>query len=238
MSRRYNYSYDERVPERFHWTDIPTGLFFAIALLAIGLALAINLRPLYYLDIEKFNLVEESGLNAVVIKENYNALIDYCSPFYKGDLVFPSLRASESGLSHFAECKEIFNIIYLAGAICLALTVIIFFIKKRNDEYKYLRTSAIITLVMPVIVGAFAAINFDALFLLFHTLVFDNDDWLFDPATDPIIEVLPEEFFLQCAVIIVATMILGAVIALVVYFVRKKKHKVERLLPRKKNYMY
>lgn len=238
MSKRYNYSYDERVPERFHWFDIPTGLFFAIALLAIGLALAINLRPLYYLDISRFGLEAESGLNAVVIKENYNALIDYCSPFYRGDLVFPSLRASESGLSHFAECKDIFNMIYLAGAICLVLTVVIFIIKRRNDEFKYLRTSAIITLVLPVLVGAFAAINFDALFLLFHKLVFNNDDWLFDPETDPIIDLLPEEFFLQCAIIIVATMIIGALIALIIYFVRKKQHKVERLLPLKKNYMY
>lgn len=238
MSKRSSYSYDERVPERFHWTDIPTGLFFAVALMAIGLALAINLRPLYYLDIERFNLVEESGLNAVVIKENYNALIDYCSPFFTGDLVFPSLRASASGISHFAECKDIFNAIYLAGAICLVLTVIIFIIKRHNDEYKYLRTSAVITLVLPLIVGAAAAINFDALFLLFHKLVFNNDDWLFDPATDPIINLLPEEFFLQCAIIIVATMIIGAVIVLITFFVRKKKRKVEHLLPRKKNYMY
>lgn len=238
VSKRYNYSYDERVPERFHWTDIPTGLFFAIALLAIGLALAINLRPLYYLDISRFGLVEESGLNAVVIKENYNALIDYCSPFYTGDLVFPSLRASESGLSHFAECKDIFNMIFIAGTICLVLTVIIFIIKRHNGEYKYLRTSAIITLVLPVIVGAAAAINFDALFLLFHKLVFNNNDWIFDPATDPIIDLLPEEYFLQCALIIVGTMILGALIALLVFFIRKKKRKVERLLPQKKNYMY
>lgn len=238
MSRSYKYSYDERVPERFHWTDIPTGLFFAVALLAIGLALAINMRPLYYLDITRFNLVGESGLNAVVIKENYNALIDYCSPFFTGDLVFPSLRASESGLSHFAECKDIFNAIYIAGAICLVLTIVIFIIKRHNDEYKFLRTSAIVTLVLPVLVGAAAAINFDALFLLFHKLVFSNDDWLFDPATDPIIELLPEEFFLQCAIIIVATMILGAVIALIAFFIVKKRHKVERLLPVKKNYMY
>ena len=207
-------------------------------LLAAGLALAINLRPLYYLNIEWFDLVEESGLNAVVIKENYNALIDYCSPFYRGDLVFPSLRASESGLSHFAECKQIFNIIYLAGAISLVVVIISFILKKRSNQYKYLRTCAITTLILPVLVGGAALINFEAIFYLFHRLVFSNDDWLFDPVTDPIINLLPESYFLECALIIIGVMVIGAVIVLITYFVRKKNRKVERLLPGKKNYFY
>ena len=235
MSRRTP-SYE--APERFKWTDIPTGICFAIMLLAAGLALAINLRPLYYLNIEWFDLVEESGLNAVVIKENYNALIDYCSPFYRGDLVFPSLRASESGLSHFAECKQIFNIIYLAGAISLVVVIISFILKKRSNQYKYLRTCAITTLILPVLVGGAALINFEAIFYLFHRLVFSNDDWLFDPVTDPIINLLPESYFLECALIIIGVMVIGAVIVLITYFVRKKNRKVERLLPGKKNYFY
>ena len=94
MSRRDSL-YVSQAPERFHWTDIPTGICFMIALLAAGLALAINFRPLYYLDISWLNLVEKSGFNAVVIKENYDILIDYCCPFHTGDLLF-TIRASES----------------------------------------------------------------------------------------------------------------------------------------------
>lgn len=225
-------------PERFRWTDIPTGICFAIALLALGLGIAINLRPLYYLNIKWLNLSESSGLNAVVIKENYNALIDYCSPFYKGDLVFPSLRASASGISHFAECKTIFNVIYIAGLICLLFTVASFIIKHKNGEYKYLRTAAIITFVLPVIVGIASLISFDALFLLFHKLVFSNNDWMFDPVTDPIINLLPETYFLECAMIIAFVMFVGAAVALIVFFVRKKNRKTEKLLPGKKNYYY
>lgn len=190
------------------------------------------------MDITQFGLVESSGLSSVVIKENYNALIDYCSPFFTGDLVFPSLKASQSGLSHFAECKQIFNVIYIAGAISLVLVILSFIIKRRNGQYKYLLTCSIVTVVLPALAGVFALINFDAMFLIFHKLVFSNDDWLFDPETDPIIDVLPEEFFLQCAIIIIGTMIIGAIIALITFFIRKKKQKVEHLLPLKKNYYY
>ena len=235
MSRR-NIPYES--PERFRWTDILMGLFFTVALLAAGLALAINLRPLYYLNISWLNLTESSGLNAVVIKENYNALIDYCSPFYTGELAFPSLRASESGLSHFAEVKDIFNIIYIAGAASLVLCIICFAIKRKCGEYKYLLVSGIIAAVLPVIVGIFSAISFDTLFILFHKIVFNNDDWLFDPKTDTIIELLPETYFLECALLIAAVMIIGAIVAILIYVSRRKNRRTESLLPVKKNYYY
>lgn len=236
MSRR-DHSYISQPPERFHWTDIPTGICFMVALLAIGLAIAVNFRPLYYLDISRLNIVEKSGFNAVLIKENYNILIDYCCPFFRGPLEF-TIRASESGLSHFAECKQIFNVIYLAGAASLVFVIVSFIIKAKLGELKYLRNCAIITVVLPAIVGIFALIDFDTLFLIFHKITFSNDDWLFDPATDPIINMLPQEFFMQCALIIVGTMLIGVITVLIIYFVAKKNRRVERLLPQKQNYYY
>ena len=225
-------------PERFRWTDIPTGICFLIALIAIGLAIAVNFRPLYYLNISWLKLSESSGLNAVVIKENYNALIDYCSPFYRGDLAFPSIRASQSGLSHFAEVKNIFNAIYIAGAVSLAVCVISFIIKRKNNEYKYLLVSGIVAIVIPVLFVIVSLINFNKVFILFHMLVFNNDDWIFDPATDPIINLLPETYFMECAMIIAGTVIIGAAVVIIRYFIRKKNKKAARLLPVKKNYYY
>ncbi len=225
-------------PERFRWTDIPTGICFFIALVAIGLALAINFRPLYYLNISWLKLPESSGLNAVVIKENYNALIDYCSPFYRGDLVFPSIRASASGLSHFAEVKHIFNVIYIAGAVSLVFCIVSFIIKHKNKEYKYLLVSGIIALVIPVLLVIFSLINFNKLFLLFHMLVFSDDNWIFDPATDPIIDLLPETYFMECALIIAGTVIIGAAVVIIRYFISKKNRKTKQLMPLKKNYYY
>ena len=144
--------------DTFRWTDIPTGICFLIALVAIGLAIAVNFRPLYYLNISWLDIPESSGLNAVIIKENYNALIDYCSPFFKGDLVFPSLRASESGLSHFAEVKQIFTAIYIAGLVSLIFCIISFTIKRKNREYKYLLVAGIIAIVIPVLLVIFSLI--------------------------------------------------------------------------------
>lgn len=42
------------------------------------------------------------------------------------------------------------------------------------------------------------AVDFDGFFVIFHKILFRNNDWLFDPSLDPIIDVLPDEFFAQC----------------------------------------
>jgi uncharacterized membrane protein len=39
--------------------------------------------------------------------------------------------------------------------------------------------------------------------------MFRNDDWIFSQYEDPIILFLPESFFMQCALVIVATVLIG-----------------------------
>ena len=43
------------------------------------------------------------------------------------------------------------------------------------------------------------AVGFDRLFILFHNLLFSNDLWLMNPATDIMVRIFPSEFFRQIA---------------------------------------
>ena len=46
-------------------------------------------------------------------------------------------------------------------------------------------------------------------FSFFHSVFFPGkENWLFDPATDPVILLLPEEFFRNCAIAIAASLLL------------------------------
>jgi integral membrane protein (TIGR01906 family) len=218
--------------------DLGIGILFTLFLISLGLIIAINLRFLYYADIKWFNLEESSGFSYQTIKDNYNALIDYCSPFYQGDLVFPSLAASASGISHFAEVKVIFNTFYLlfAGTTVALIAILIYKLKK--GQYRFYFVSSITSIVLPLFVLGACAIDFDTTFILFHKIAFRNDDWLFDPSTDPIITLLPENFFLQCALVIVAIVLLGSLILYLIYRHFKKKNQTINLLPRKVNYYY
>ena len=61
---------------------------------------------------------------------------------------------------------------------------------------------------MLLVIGAAAATNFDRAFTVFHSLFFPGEDnWIFDPAQDPIITLMPEEFFRNCAELILAVLI-------------------------------
>lgn len=61
-----------------------------------------------------------------------------------------------------------------------------------------------------------AALDFDGAFTVFHSIFFPGkDNWLFDPVTDPVILILPEAFFRNCAIAIV-TVLLTVCIMLVV----------------------
>lgn len=218
--------------------NIMIGISFLIFLISLGLIVAINFRPLYYANIKWLDLEASSGLTSSIIRQNYNALIDYNSPFFFGELSFPSLPASASGLSHFVEVKQIFMFFYIAGLISLALSVVFIIYKKRKDDYQYLLTSSITTVVVPLILLIFSILNFKTVFLLFHKIVFRNDDWLFDPNTDPIINLLPEAYFMQCAFVIIGFVLIGSIIQFVLYLYNKKSHKATPLVQQKFNYYY
>ncbi|MDE6591127.1 MAG: DUF1461 domain-containing protein, partial [Oscillospiraceae bacterium] len=61
-----------------------------------------------------------------------------------------------------------------------------------------------------LLIGGLAALDFDRAFVIFHALFFPGKtNWLFDPRTDQIINILPQEFFRNCAILILALLVLG-----------------------------
>ena len=76
-----------------------------------------------------------------------------------------------------------------------------------------------------LLVGALAALDFNRAFVVFHVLFFPGkDNWLFDPAEDPIINILPQEFFRNCALLILALLVLGCA-ALILLDLRRGRGK-------------
>jgi len=183
------------------------GILFLLFFISVGLCAAIYIRPLYYIHMKE--LSHETGAPVEMIKENYDALIDWCSPFVTEELSFPSLPASESGISHFVEVKVIFNLFFAMLFVCPLFLAGLIYLQHKRGSTSYLIASPIVACVLPLVVAAACSINFSKAFVIFHNIMFRNDDWLFSPYEDPIILFLPESFFLQCALVIVATVLLG-----------------------------
>ncbi len=209
--------------KRFKITDILIGILFTLLFISIAVVFTINFRPLYYMDVHLLKIDEISGFDKSDILANYNALIDYSSPFFRGDLKFPTLEASQSGLQHFVEVKNIFTSFYILGAITLIIGIIIILYKRKRKDISYLFVSAITSIVIPILVAIYMAIDFNRAFVVFHKIFFNNDDWLFDPTTDPVILILPEEFFMHCAILIIILVLLFCSAFLLLYY-KKKSH--------------
>ncbi len=66
--------------------NILISLCLALFIISASVTITLNFRPLYYHDISSLKIEETSGFSKKVIRENYDALIDYNQFFYSGKL--------------------------------------------------------------------------------------------------------------------------------------------------------
>ena len=175
-------------------------LSIAVLIFCVSVIVILNFRALYYFDIRYLKISAWTGLEEEIIKRNYDILIDY-NLIWKGPaaLQFPDFPMSEGGQIHFMEVRRIFYAIQYIGLADLPLFAVGLFRAVRRKDHRGFRLAAILTVVVPLVLGTLAAINWEAFFITFHRIFFHNDYWLFDPATDPVINILPDTFFLHCA---------------------------------------
>lgn len=203
--------------KKFKMSDIMIGFVFTLLFLSFGVVFTINFRPLYYMDVKLLNIPENSGYHKDEVIANYDALIDYSSPFFKGELSFPTLESSPSGIRHFKEVKDIFMLFYGLTIVSLISAIFIIIYKSKKRDVTYMAVSSFTAIILPTLVGLLLAIDFDKAFVIFHKIFFNNDYWIFDPETDPIINILPSTFFLHCALMIIVFILLGSLILFLMY---------------------
>ena len=194
-----------------------------IFIISFAVVFTVFFKPLYYFDINYLNIDQISGLDAETIKENYRILINYQSIFYQGTLNLPDFVMSDSGRIHFEEVKRIFEAIQVMMVISGLISIPMTIKKIKEKEYRFLRLTGLITIIVPTVLGFLAALDFERAFVLFHQIVFRNDYWIFDYRTDPVITILPETFFMHCFMLIVVIVCLLAIICLGYYRYQQKK---------------
>lgn len=127
---------------------------------------------------------------------------------------------TEREKTHMADCKVLFDggfaIRKGAAVVFAALTLLLVFKKRRF--LKYAALFSVIIAAGAGILAVAASIDFNACFIVFHKLFFNNDLWILDPAEDLIINILVEPFFadmalkiaLYCAAVLAVIVITGA----------------------------
>ena len=122
-----------------------------------------------------------------------------------------------NGKIHFEEVRDIFQNVKILTIITGIISIIGAIIQIRKKEFKFLRNSSILIIVMPVLLAIPIAINFNACFIMFHKIMFSNDYWIFNPEIDPVINMLPETFFMHMGVAILAIMLICSIVLQLIY---------------------
>lgn len=170
-------------------------------LLTLAITITINFRPLYRFSIQRFDLLTISGLDQGTLLKNFDQLMDFLNKPWITSMNLPDFPMSAAGYGHFVDVKYLFLLNYAVLLVTVIPAVAYLLYLKRNGRLWQLVRPFQWGMGVPVILGFLMAIGFDTFFVKFHELFFSNDDWLFDPATDPIINVLPEGFFMYCFIL-------------------------------------
>ncbi len=190
-------------------------LCLALVLFTGSVAVPILCRPFYYLHIDLLCLEESTGLTREEIITAYDEMMDYClggDTFSTGVLPW-----SESGKSHFEDVRTLFLLDLQVLATAIVATVLLMVLSRRRGlrPARPLRrgpgfwAGAGLGAVF-LVIGGLAATDFYRAFVIFHTLFFPGkSNWLFDEKTDAIITILPRAYFMDCAILILAVLVLG-----------------------------
>ncbi|NMS90390.1 TIGR01906 family membrane protein [Clostridioides difficile] len=177
----------------------------------------VGFKQLYYFDIDYLNISELSGLSKDDIKLNYDYLIDYNLNNNVAEFKLPTLKSSPQGKIHFEEVRNIFQNINKLAKVLMIVSLLGIILNAKNKNIKILKTTSITLIIMPLLLAVPVLLNFEKSFVIFHKLLFRNDYWIFSPDLDPVINMLPEEFFFHAGVMILMLILLVSVLLFVMY---------------------
>ena len=176
----------------------------------------------YLKQYEILNLKQATGFSSQEYKRFSQALWEYYrNQISSPQVLIPSPNGpqplyQEHEIAHLADVRHLFRVGWIGRNLALLLlaagTGLIWTVRKSR---------AGLTVIAAVAGGSGAGIacflilllavrlDFNRAFTFFHIISFDNMLWQLDPATDNLIKLFPEQFFLN-ATVAIATRVLGA----------------------------
>lgn len=186
-----------------------------VLIITFSIGLPIYVRPFYYAHVDALDMPEKWGLEREMIIEAYDEVLDFLTldncEFGSGVLPF-----SEEGKGHFEDCKVLFDLNRNAFIISLATVLVLLFLHivrairlSRPLGMPLSFFAGLVTLLLFASLAVVVAQDFSTAFTVFHKIFFPGKkNWLFNPYTDPIILFMPQQFFMDCAILICSSILI------------------------------
>ena len=223
-----------------HVLAVAAMLLLVLALLLTSFQLAIYGDPdyrFYEREYAKYNVTESLDMEMEDVMDVTEKMMDYLIGKRPELSVITDVDGqtqdffNEQDRLHMADVKNLFLggltlrwVLLAAAAVLIALLVLLKGDWRRIIPRAYFIALGIF-LAVTVLLGALFASDFTKYFTIFHEIFFTNDLWLFDPATDYMIRMLPEGLFADMVIRIGGLFVGGLVILLVLSIVLGRFHK-------------
>lgn len=211
------YKVNTKVKKQYKVFQLLFSLSLCLFIIVTAVKLTLMFKPLYYFDIDYLNIEELSGFSKDEIIRNYDYVIDYLMSPKEYEFKLPSIPYSKYGQIHFKDVKRIFTFIDISLVVTGLISAIGILINTKRNSFNFLKQTSSMLIVLPIVLLTAFMINFDRAFTLFHKIFFRNDYWQFDPEIDPIISILPQEFFLHSALVIVILIVVSIITLRLLY---------------------
>lgn len=207
-------------------TNVFLSVIFLLAVMVLTITFSIGLpiyvRPFYYAHVDALDLSETYDVERQEIIDAYDEVLDYLT---KDGYEFGTgtLAHSEEGKKHFEDCKVLFDLNKNAFVVSICIVILLFVLDKigairlaRPFGLTLGFFAGLTTLALFATLGVLVAQDFSSAFTTFHQIFFPGKtNWLFNPYTDPIILFMPNEFFMDCAILIASSVILTSLVLMV-----------------------
>jgi integral membrane protein (TIGR01906 family) len=209
-------------------------------LLTTSICIAVNSQWLYEYGFDKYEVSQTTNLAGSELEKAAHGLIEYFNS--KEDIIDitvfkdnkPFTLFNQKEVAHLKDVKGLIWLDYriLIGTGAYVLVFIVISLCWLAGECRRRLASALIkgsglTLVLMLLLGLLALLDFDRFFLQFHLISFANELWRLDPTKDYLIMLFPQGFWydatLFCASLTIILAVLIAGMASVYLFFKKRR---------------
>lgn len=170
---------------------------FVILSFTAAVISTLALSPIFYRPfIPIFKLEQVSGLQAKQLIDSFKEMVDYLIKPQQKVLSLTYFSSSDQGLQHFSDVKFLIFMTMLIMLVSFLLAIPMIKWLKKKRQHRKLTSHFLLARLLPIILLLTMIIAFDKFFIFFHQILFRNNYWLFDPLIDPVITILPQEFFM------------------------------------------
>ncbi len=126
----------------------------------------------------------------------------------------PAPLLNDRERAHMRDVRSVFAAFY-AVAILGGIVLVVAFALARGREararlWRWLGRTGTAIVVVTIVVGGVGVLVFDQAFTIFHELFFPAGSWQFDPRTDRLVQLFPDQFWSETTVAVgVVVVVLG-----------------------------